>query len=1036
MSATIRELIEERAAAEPGAGALHAPGRTVLDYAGLAALVRNTSVRLRDLGVGRGQRVAFALPNGPESAAAFLGVAACATCAPLNPTYRRAEFEFYLRDLGAVALIVPAGAAERGDEAYLAACEVGVAVLELNVSEDARAGEFELRGPRLGQPSSDGSPAPEDTALVLHTSGTTSKPKLVPLSQRNVIASARNIRSTLELAPGDRCLNMMPLFHIHGLLGVLLSSLTAGASVVATPGFSAPRFYDWLREFDPSWYSAVPTMHQAILARAAEQAEAIEGARLRLIRSSSAALPPQVLAELEHVFGVPVIEAYGMTEAAHQMACNPLPPAPRKPGSVGPAAGPEVRVLDDAWNPVAPGTRGEVAIRGENVTAGYEARPEANAESFRDGWFRTGDEGYLDDDGYLFLTGRLKEIINRGGEKVAPREIDEVLLEHPAVAQVVAFAMPHPKLGEEIAAAVVVAAGQSLTKRELLAFAAEHLADFKLPRAVVFLDEIPKGPTGKLQRIGLAERLGVAAVEHVTGAGRAPETETERLLAAIFADLLEVEAVDCASDFFALGGDSLVAVQLVQRVTEATRVTIPVYELFEQPSVERLAAYIDAAEPDASALEPLPDAGPGPHELSFAQGGIWVQERLSGGTPINNRLGAIRVRGALDVARLAGALDEVLRRHDVLRARFPVHERRPRQELGDAAPIELPVRDVDADGVEARARSLAAESFDLAAGGLYRFELLRLGEDDHVLLCVFHHIVFDGWSMSVLVQDLARAFAGEPGVDAVAYADFAAWQRARVESGALEAQLEYWRSQLAEPPPALSLPGAGEATDDATGARIDLVLDRRLHAALLELGRAEGTTLFMTLAAAFEVWLHRWSGADEFAFGTLVSGRSHPACEHALGLFANTLVLRADLSGEPSFREVLARVRATALAAYASSDVPFEVVVRELRPKMVMGRNPYFDVVFQQRNLPDARAEAGGVSFEEHGVAPGFARFDLLLEAFEERGQLHTRLEYRVARFDAESMAARAEQWVRLLDSVASQPDQPISAIDLDRPLA
>jgi acyl-CoA synthetase (AMP-forming)/AMP-acid ligase II len=301
----------------------------------------------------------------------------------------------------------------------------------------------------------------------------------------------------------------MPLFHIHGLIAAVLSSLVAGAGIVCTPGFNALRFFAWLDEYKPTWYTAVPTMHQTILARAARNTEIVARSNLRLVRSSSASLPAQVMGELETLFGSPVIEAYGMTEAAHQMTSNPLPPAVRKPGSVGLPAGPEVRVLKPQGGFAEPGMTGEIVIRGPNVTAGYLANPEANAGAFMDGWFRTGDQGMLDADGYLTITGRLKEIINRGGEKVSPCEIDDVLMDHEAVAQVVTFAMPHDKLGEEVAAAVVLRDGADADERTLRDFAASRLTDFKVPRKIVFLDEIPKGATGKLRRIGLAEKLGL-----------------------------------------------------------------------------------------------------------------------------------------------------------------------------------------------------------------------------------------------------------------------------------------------------------------------------------------------------------------------------------------------------------------------------------------------------------------------------------------------------------------------------------------------
>jgi acyl-CoA synthetase (AMP-forming)/AMP-acid ligase II len=314
----------------------------------------------------------------------------------------------------------------------------------------------------------------------------------------------------LALQPQDRCVNIMPLFHIHGLIGALLSSLSAQASLFCTPGFNALKFFAWLDEAEATWYTAVPTMHQAILPRAERNRDVIARRKLRFIRSSSSSLPPPVMAELEATFGCPVLESYGMTEASHQMTSNLLPPKARKAGTVGVAAGPEVAILDGAGNKLAQGEEGEVCIRGPNVTLGYFANPAANESGFIKGWFRTGDQGRFDEDGYLTITGRLKEMINRGGEKIAPREVDEALLAHPAVAQAIAFALPHPKLGEEVAAAVVLRDGQTADEKELREFVSRRLADFKVPKRVLLLTEIPKGATGKPQRIGMAQRLGLA----------------------------------------------------------------------------------------------------------------------------------------------------------------------------------------------------------------------------------------------------------------------------------------------------------------------------------------------------------------------------------------------------------------------------------------------------------------------------------------------------------------------------------------------
>ena len=410
-----------------------------------------------------------------------------------------------MEDLRARALLVEEASTS---PAIGAAHRLGIPVLTLTPAREA--GAFALSGDAVGPPVKQGLAEGSDVALVLHTSGTTSRPKIVPLTHANLLASANNIRHTLRLTESDRCLNIMPLFHIHGLVAAILATLSAGGSIFATGGFNVLKFFAQVEEARPSWYTAVPTMHQAILARAERNADVIASHPLRFIRSSSASLPVPVFHALEQAFGCPVIEAYAMTENAHQMTSNQLPPGKRKPGFVGCAAGPEVAVMSPDGRLLGPHEEGEVVTRGPNVTPGYDNNPAANEQGFAFGWFHTGDQGFMDEDGFLKITGRLKEIINRGGEKVAPMEVDEVLMEHEAVAQAVTFAMPHEKLGEEVAAAVVLREGHQLSERALQDFANHRLAAFKVPKRIVILEEIPKGATGKLQRIGLAQKLGLA----------------------------------------------------------------------------------------------------------------------------------------------------------------------------------------------------------------------------------------------------------------------------------------------------------------------------------------------------------------------------------------------------------------------------------------------------------------------------------------------------------------------------------------------
>jgi acyl-CoA synthetase (AMP-forming)/AMP-acid ligase II len=512
MTPTLKDLLAAGANESP---ALSAPGRTPLSHGALRTLIEETLTTLNGLGIGRNDRVAIVLNNGPEMAACFMACASGVTSAPLNPAYRVDEFEFYLTDLNAKALIVEQSS---HSPAIDVALKLGVRLIDLVVADGAPAGAFTLvaRDGQGGSPAAHaGFAQPDDVSMVLHTSGTTSRPKIVPLSQRNLAASATHIRNTLAFTAADCGLNIMPLFHIHGLIAGVLAPLAAGSKVFCTPGFNALKFFGWMDDANPTWYTAVPTMHQAIISRASKNADIIARHPLRFLRSSSSSMPPQVIKELEEIFHAPLIESYGMTEATHQMSSNRLPPGVRKPGTVGVSAGPEVAIMAEDGSLLPRGTglehTGEIVIRGPNVTAGYENNPKANADGFLNGWFRTGDQGVMDEDGYISITGRLKEIINRGGEKISPREVDEILMDHPAVAQVVCFGMPHPKLGEEVAAVVVLREGQQVTERELQTFVATRAADYKVPKKVLFMDEIPKGATGKLQRIGLAQKLGLGA---------------------------------------------------------------------------------------------------------------------------------------------------------------------------------------------------------------------------------------------------------------------------------------------------------------------------------------------------------------------------------------------------------------------------------------------------------------------------------------------------------------------------------------------
>jgi acyl-CoA synthetase (AMP-forming)/AMP-acid ligase II len=496
--------------------ALITPGGASLSYKQLRENVIELVSQLNSFGLKRGDRfantsgensdrIAIAMTNGSPMAITFIAASLCGTAAPLNPKYKQEEFAFYYEDTQAKALITLSGM----PEAAISATTPDMILINARVNTDGTL-SFELVKAGSAPAESSNSPAPaglDDVAMILHTSGTTSRPKRVPIRHRNLLASANNIIGAYSLTASDTTLCLMPLFHVHGLVGCLLATLASGGTLVCPNGFNALEFWKLVATFKPTWYSAAPTMHQTILARASRNTEIVKANPFRFIRSSSAPLPPIIIEQLEATLNAPVLESYSMTEASHMMTTNPLPPKVRKPGTVGYGFGVEVGIMDSEGNLLPQGSLGEVVIKAPNVIDSYENNPEANAVAFVNGWFRTGDQGTLDEDGYLRLTGRIKELINRGGEKISPLEVDDVLLRHPAVIEALAFAVPHKTLGEDIHAAVVLKAEAS--KEELLAHCSTMLADFKVPKQIHILDQLPRGATGKLQRLAMAKLLNI-----------------------------------------------------------------------------------------------------------------------------------------------------------------------------------------------------------------------------------------------------------------------------------------------------------------------------------------------------------------------------------------------------------------------------------------------------------------------------------------------------------------------------------------------
>jgi len=596
VAGTIREIVFSGGQDPSSVALLGVDGRG-LSYQRLREQMAYTVRALNTIGFGPGDRVAIVLPNGPIMATALLSVASGFACAPLNPGYRKAELEQQLSDIRAKCVLVLSGA---GLEAAYAAEERGLDVFELEPTNLA-AGAFAIEGMGKepgGEPVWTGS---DDVALMMQTSGTTAKPKLVALTNSIVAHSVTVIRERLGLTSDDRAINVLPLFHVHGQI-VVLTSLAAGGSVVCTPGFDPERFHAWLSEFGPTWYSAVPTMHRAIIDGAKANAAAISKGRLRFTRSASSALPVQLIREMEEAFGVPVIEGYGMTEASHGITSNLRPPGIRKVGSVGlPYRGQEVTILSEEGKLLGRGETGEILIRGKNVIESYMDNPAVNAVSFVDGWLRTGDLGYMDAEGYLFIVGRIKDVINRGGEKVSPREVEEALLTIDAVSQAIVFPVPHPTLGEDVAAAIVLKKGHTVGEDAMRMELAKSIAQHKVPQRIFIVDEIPKNPVGKPQRWEMAKMLGiVSGTRQVVGEGVGPAsirqpTEIEVRVRRIWMEVLRRDDVGLGERFLEAGGDSLRVTQVASRLKAEFGVEVDVGALFEADTIPGQARLVESS---------------------------------------------------------------------------------------------------------------------------------------------------------------------------------------------------------------------------------------------------------------------------------------------------------------------------------------------------------------------------------------------------------------------------------------------------------
>ncbi|NNE23714.1 MAG: AMP-binding protein [Rhizobiales bacterium] len=1046
----------------PNAPAILAQASPVLTYQQLFGTAEKTMSALRHMGIHHRNRIAVVLPAGPEMCVAVIALAAGAVCIPLNPGLADDDWPGYFKELRVDALVTilrTNSAAER------AATSLGLQIIELVPLPHVGAGAFELVGPASKKPAGNELSQLADDAFVLPTSGTTSQPKVVPLTHLNICHSAINTANALGLSSNDRLLSVLPLYHAHGLISGLMSSLAAGASIVCMRQFDATEFFRYLDEFQPTWYTAVPAIHQAILAEAHEHKHVLKGHSLRLIRSASASLPVQRFNELEHLFEVPVIETYGMTEAASQIASNPLPPMQQKPGSVGRSAGPEITILNSNGEHCPPGGEGEIALRGPNLARGYDNPSVTGKDLLTDGWFRTGDLGYLDADGYLYIVGRTKELINRGGEKIAPGKIEEVVLGHPAVAEAIAFSIPHPRLGEDVAAAVVLKPQANATVQNLRSFALDSnkLTHAEIPRHIVFVDTIPKSTTGKIQRNNMAQTLELTDVAAATDARQsnyaAPATHTEQRLAAIWAEVFGLEQVGVRDDFFLLGGDSLLAIQIAIRVSDEFDVSLSLRALFEAPTVSELAKQIAdsrrSIEQDFS-FETLQSDSKPEKAVSIAQECILNLENKLKGFPIFSIPFVFRMVGDFDPPAFERAVKALAYRNEIFRRTFRSANDHWKSIPSAAISSKIAVEDwklvppADKMGfAEERAADEAWNMFHLTKAPPLRMRLLKFADDDHVLILTIHHIIMDAWTMKILMEELFRhygdALRGKRSIPVkpqFQFSDFARWQRQWCQGETARRQLDYWRTKLSNAvsvfakKPDLAKAGASFGTQ-----RAPVHFDNELIGRLADFARGENSTVFMALLTGLKQLLLSKFAQGDICVATPMANRSRPQTDGLMGLIENTTVIRTVVNEDMTFRQALQAVRESVLDAHAHQELPFEVLVSKLAEMDGLDTGPLTDVYFSvvSHSEPDIDLQhldvyrVENIHEQNQLMLPiNSSNFMFLLKETHD-GVVGWCL-YKDSQFDPQTVKTLVCDLNRLLELAVSKPDRKLIGLILNRP--
>ncbi|MBS1808491.1 MAG: amino acid adenylation domain-containing protein [Acidobacteria bacterium] len=1052
------ELFEQQAARVPHHIAIICQEEQ-LTYAELNAKSNQLAHHLRALGAGPEVLIPICVDRSAAMAIGILGILKSgAAYVPIDPAYPAERIEFMLADTAAPIVVTQAKL-----RSHLPGTTACVVTLDENWQEIAQQS---TANPNVQLTS-------ENLSYVIYTSGSTGKPKGTMMTQMNLSHYVLALQTELKLTPEDRYLHLASIAFSSSRRH-LLFPLAHGATVVIADEdqrLDPLPLFRMIQARGVTVFDAVPSFQRhctnALLDLDLKHRRELLDNKIRLILSASEPLLSDIPATWLREFNHPAthIHMMGQTEtsgivALHRVTTEDIAD-PVKVVPVGhPIANTEILLLDEHQQPVSPGTAGEMYISSTGVGRGYLNRSELTEEKFRVLRFasrgskpetrfcRTGDFARFLPDGTLECLGRQDFQVKIRGQRVELGEIEALLTRHPAVRECAVIAREDVTGHKQLVAYVVLRAEQSTAIDKLRTLVRQELPDYMQPAAFVPLAALPLTPNGKTDRKALP--APAASVWETQTNYSAPCNQTEERIAAIWAEVLGLRRVGIHDDFFALGGHSLLASKAIARIRATFQLEIPLRTIFEAPTVARLAEQIETLGRQTSTAKLpvlLPSSGKREFPLSFSQQRLWFLDQLEPGTATYNLSKIVQLQGSLDVAALQQALQTIVARHDILRTHFVATNGEAVQIIAESVAIPLTITDLSQSPPAARedeadkiVNACVNEPFDLTRCPLLRVQLINLGNDSHLLVIVFHHIISDGWSVGVFLQELGTLYqALIAGQDSplpplpIQYADYASWQQEYLQGDVLAQQLTYWKHHLSGVPAVLELPTdkPRPAVQGYQGAQVSLPLPAALRSELEALSQQAGVTLFMTLLAAFQVLLARYSRQEQIVVGTPIAGRTSIEIENLIGFFVNTLALRGDLSGQPTFQELLHRTREAALGAYAHQDLPFEKLVEELQPVRSLSHSPIFQVMFALQNAPRAEMQWGEIELTAIKLPGNTAKFDLSLDVYLQGDELDAWLEFDTDLFTAETATRILQHWQTLLEGIVRVPTQTVHELPL-----